>query len=179
MVMTTNVKNDRLEKRFDKWDVDGNGRIERTDFEAEAQRILQAFGEPPNSPQGRAVLESFTSTFEYLAEQAGVGRTGSLDKDRFMNVIETEVFQGGDAGFGRVVRPMIQAILNLCDTDGDGEVNRDEFAKWLGAVGIDGSKADEAFDAIDSNRSGSLTVDELVNAVKAFHFGTLDVPLLG
>ncbi|MEV6872106.1 EF-hand domain-containing protein [Amycolatopsis sp. NPDC051128] len=176
---TTAVKNERLELRFKKWDRNGNGRIERSDLEAEARRILDAFGESPSTPQGRALLESFTSTFEYLAERAGVGRKGALDRRQFIEVIEAEVFKGGDAGFGRVVRPMIQAILNVCDTDGDGEVNRAEFAKWLSAAGVDRKKADEAFRLIDTNGSGSLTVEELIAAVKAYHFGTLDVPLLG
>ena len=177
--MTTAVRNKRLELRFDKWDRNGNGRIERSDLEAEARRILDAFGESPSTPQGRAVLESFTSTFEYLAERAGVGRDGALDRQQFTKVIEAEVFKSGDAGFGRVVRPMIQAILNVCDTDGDGEVNPAEFTKWLTAVGVSRAKAEESFRLLDTNRSGSLTVDELVAAVKAFHFGTLDVPLLG
>jgi Ca2+-binding EF-hand superfamily protein len=177
--MTTAVKNERLELRFDKWDRNGNGRIERSDLEAEARRILEAFGESPSTPQGRALVESFTSTFEYLAERAGVGRDGALDRRQFTEVIEAEVFKGGDAGFGRVVRPMIQGILNVCDTDGDGEVSPDEFAKWLQAAGVSRAKAEESFRLIDTNGNGSLTVDELVAAVKAYHFGTLDVPLLG
>ncbi|CAL9486780.1 Calerythrin [Actinosynnema sp. ALI-1.44] len=177
--MTTAVKNERLEKRFDKWDVNGNGRIERSDLEAEAQRILKAFGEDQSSPQGRAVVDSFVGTFEYLAQRAGVGSNGSLDRNQFLQVIETEVFQGGDAGFGRVVRPMIQAILNLCDTDGDGEVTKAEFRRWMEAVGVQGAQADKAFGQIDTNGNGSLTVDELVSAVKEYHFGTLDAELLG
>ncbi|MBW4718453.1 EF-hand domain-containing protein [Saccharothrix obliqua] len=177
--MTTAVKNERLDKRFDKWDVDGNGTIERADLENEAQRILKAFGEAPTSPQGRAVVDAFRGLYEYLAERAGVGATGKLDRTRFQQIVETEVFEGGDAGFGRVVRPTIQAILNLCDTDGDGEISRPEFTRWLNAIGVDRSQADEAFRKIDTNGNGSLTVDELVTAVKEFHFGTLDVELLG
>ncbi|NUT93896.1 MAG: EF-hand domain-containing protein [Saccharothrix sp.] len=174
--MTTAVKNERLEKRFDKWDVDGNGVIERSDLEAEAHRILAAFGEPPVSPKGRAVIDSFVGTFEYLAQKA---ESPSLDRESFLRVIETEVFKSGDAGFARVVRPMIQAILNVCDTDGDGEINPSEFARWLGAVGVDPMTAKTAFSKIDTDGSGVLTVDELVNAVKAYHFGTLEAELLG
>ncbi|MEJ2854450.1 MULTISPECIES: EF-hand domain-containing protein [unclassified Saccharothrix] len=177
--MTTAVKNQRLEKRFEKWDVDGDGLIERSDLEAEAQRILKAFGESPSSPQGRAVIDSFVGTYEYLADKAGVGAAGGLDREKFLRVIETEVFQGGDAGFARVVRPMIQAILNVCDTDGDNEINPSEFARWMGAVGVDAATAKSAFSQVDVNGNGSLTVDELVGAVKAYHFGTLDAELLG
>ncbi|WP_433259862.1 EF-hand domain-containing protein [Actinosynnema sp. CS-041913] len=177
--MTTAVKNERLDKRFDKWDIDGDGLIEKANLEGEARRILTAFDETATSPRGHAVLEAFRDMYEHLAERAGVGAGGSLDRQQFLDVIEAEVFQGGDAGFGRVVRPTIQAILDLCDTDGDGEINRAEFTRWLDAVGVDRSQADSAFRAMDLNGNGTLTVEELVAAVKAYHFGTLDVELLG
>ena len=177
--MTTAVQNDRLRQRFAKWDVNGNGTIEKSDYEAEAKRIIQAFGEDPSSPQARAVTQSFVGMFEYLATKAGVGPNGSLDVDQFSAVIESEIFQQGDAGFNRVVRPTIAAIVGLCDTDGDGEVDQSEFAKWLDAIGVNRSSAAEAFRTIDADRSGKLSVDELVHAVRDYHMGKLDVPLLG
>jgi Ca2+-binding EF-hand superfamily protein len=177
--MTTTVKNDRLKKRFEKWDVDANGRIDRSDYEAEARRIIKAFGEDPASPQARAVRDAYIGMYEFLASKAGVGANGSLTEEQFLEVVEAQIFTEGDSGFNRVVRPTIAAILGLCDTDGDGEVNRKEFGKWLDAVGVEQSAVKAAFDAIDTNGSGKLTVDELVAAVRSYHYGTLDVPLLG
>nr|WP_042191104.1 EF-hand domain-containing protein [Kibdelosporangium sp. MJ126-NF4]CEL19845.1 Calerythrin (Calcium-binding protein) [Kibdelosporangium sp. MJ126-NF4]CTQ97069.1 Calerythrin (Calcium-binding protein) [Kibdelosporangium sp. MJ126-NF4] len=177
--MTTAVKNERLRKRFAKWDVNGNGRIERSDYEAEANRIINAFGEDPASPQARAVTQAFVGMFEYLANKAGVGPNGSMNEDQFIGVIEAEIFQQGDAGFNRVVRPTIASIVGLCDTDGDGEVDQREFSRWLNAIGVEPSAAAEAFRTIDADNSGKLTVDELVHAVREYHMGRLDVPLLG
>ncbi|MFC3453799.1 EF-hand domain-containing protein [Amycolatopsis speibonae] len=177
--MTTAVKNDRAKKRFEKWDVNGNGTIEKSDLVAEASRIITAFEEDPASPQARAVRSAFEAMFEYLASKAGVGPSGSLDEEQFINVLETQVFQGGDAGFDKVVRPTIAAIVGLCDTDGDGEVNPSEFAKWLDAIGVERSAAKKAFSDIDANGNGKLTVNELVQAVRDYHSGKIDVPLLG
>ncbi|MER7858759.1 EF-hand domain-containing protein [Amycolatopsis japonica] len=177
--MTTAIKNDRLQKRFQKWDVNGNGRIEKSDFEAEAERIINAFGEDQTSPQARAVKDSFVTMFEFLADKAGVGPNGSLNERQFTEVIEAQIFQEGDAGFARVVRPTISAIVGLCDTDGDGEVDLREFAKWLEAIGVEASAVAPAFRAIDVNGNGKLTVDELVHAVRDYHLGKSDVPLLG
>lgn len=177
--MTTAVKNDRLKKRFEKWDVNGNGKIEKSDFEGEATRIIGAFGEDPASPQARAVRDSFVAMYEYLASKAGAGPNGSLSEKQFAEVIEAQIFQEGDAGFDRVVRPTIAAIVGMCDTDGDGEVNQKEFAKWLDAIGVEPSAAAPAFSAIDVNGNGKLTVDELVHAVRDYHLGKIDVSLLG
>ncbi|ANN17223.1 signal transduction protein [Amycolatopsis orientalis] len=177
--MTAAVKNDRLKKRFQKWDVNGNGKIEKSDFEAEASRIIEAFGEDPTSPQARAVRDSFATMYEYLATKAGTGPKGPLNERQFTEVIEAQIFQEGDSGFDRVVRPTIAAIVGLCDTDGDGEVNQQEFGKWLAAIGVESSATASAFRAIDVNGNGKLTVDELVRAVRDYHMGKIDVPLLG
>ncbi|GAA2786732.1 EF-hand domain-containing protein [Crossiella cryophila] len=177
--MTTAVKNERQIQRFKKWDVNGNGRIERSDYEAEARRIINAFGENETSPRGRAVLDAFIGMFEYQATEAGVGAHGSLTEQQFLDVNEKLMFRDGDVGFSRLLRPTIRAIVDLCDTDGDGEVNPAEFKKWMKAIGVPVSDADASFRAIDSNGNGSLSVEELVNAVRDFHNGTLDVPLLG
>lgn len=177
--MTAAVKNERLRKRFAQWDVNGNGRIEKSDYEAEAHRIIDAFGEDQSSPKARAVRDTFGKMFEYLANKAGVGPNGSMDEEQFVRVVEAEVFSEGDSGFDRVVGPTIRAIVGLCDQDGDGEVDRSEFNRWLDAVGVDRSSATSAFNAIDTDGSGKLSVDELVNAVRNFHLGRLDVPLLG
>lgn len=179
MAMTTAVKSDRLKKRFEKWDVNGNGRIEKADYEAEAHRIIDAFGEEPSSPQARALIDSYVAMYEFLASKAGVDANGSMTEDQFLSVVEAQVFAEGDAGFNRVVRPTVAAMVGLCDTDGDGEVSPAEFRRWLEAIGVDASSAVEAFRTIDVNNNGTLTVDELVGAVRAYHFGTLDVPLLG
>ncbi|GLZ31834.1 calcium-binding protein [Lentzea sp. NBRC 105346] len=177
--MTTAVKNDRLKKRFEKWDVNGNGRIEKSDYEAEARRIIAAFGEAAESPQARVLTNAFIVMFEYLAGKAGVGPDGSMTLEQFTEVVEAEVFASGDAGFSRVVEPTIRAIVGLCDTDGDGEVSHREFGKWLDAIGVEPSAAKASFEAIDTNGNGKLTVDELVRAVRDYHLGKLDVPLLG
>ncbi|AHH95179.1 hypothetical protein GCM10010174_55560 [Kutzneria viridogrisea] len=177
--MTTAVKNERLRKRFEKWDTNGDGQVDRADYLSEADRIVSAFGEDPSTPQARALKDAFAGMYDYLADKAGVGAAGSMSVDQFQEVVQAQLFAEGDAGFSRVVRPTISAIVGLCDVDGDGQINPEEFHKWLEAVGVDRSSAVESFRAIDTNGDGQLSVDELVQAVRDYHFGTLDVPLLG
>jgi Ca2+-binding EF-hand superfamily protein len=174
--MTTAVQNDRLRQRFQKWDVNRNGVVERSDYEAEAKRILQAFGEPPTSPKGRALMDAYLGMFDQMSQAVGAEE---IAEDQFVDYVESQMFEQGDAGFNRVLRPTITAIVNLCDTDGDGEVSPNEFSRWLKAVGVPESQAAQAFRKLDKDGSGNLSADELVEAVRDFHAGTLDVPLLG
>jgi hypothetical protein len=176
--MSPTLQEERLQRRFELWDRDGDGRIDRGDWEHEARRILASFDESPTSDKGHALLEAYLGMWNYLAGHAQLGPNGSLDRQKFQDLADRQILARGQSGFDEVVRPTITAILSLCDTDGDGKVSPKEFRSWIRAIGADQSTADTAFQAIDVNRDGQLSVEELVHAVHRYHAGELDVALL-
>ncbi|WP_234307496.1 MULTISPECIES: EF-hand domain-containing protein [unclassified Streptomyces] len=176
--MSPTVQEERLQRRFELWDRDGDGRIDRGDWEHEARRILASFDESPTSDKGRALLDAYVGMWNYLAGHAQLGPNGSLDRQKFQDLADRQILARGRSGFDEVVRPTITSILNLCDKDGDGQVSPKEFKLWIKATGADESTADTAFRAIDANNDGQLSVEELVQAVHKYHAGELDVALL-
>lgn len=177
--MTTAITTDRLRQRFAKWDVDGSGSLERADFEREADRVAGAFGADPRSREAKMLKEAFGNLFDYHAREAGVSGNGSVSEDQFLQINEKLMFSEGEASFNRVLRPVMEALVGLCDSDHDGRINQQEFIQWLKGVGVSESDARDAFRQIDTDGSGELTVEELLAAVRNFHYGKLDVPLLG
>ncbi|MCU7826535.1 EF-hand domain-containing protein [Kitasatospora sp. DSM 101779] len=178
--MTTSVQMQRAQKRFDLWDVNGDGQIDRADWDAEARRILQAFGEAPGTPAARSLMDAYLGMWAFFADKAGIDeQTGALTPEQFNHIAEEHILENGGAGFGRVVKPTIQAIVELIDVDGDGQVNPAEFKSWMDAIGVQDMNPLEAFAQIDTDGDGQLSVDELVQAVRAYHLGDIDVPLLG
>ncbi|MCX2729649.1 EF-hand domain-containing protein [Saccharopolyspora sp. NFXS83] len=177
--MTAAIANERLRKRFAKWDLDGSGRLERSDFEKEAVQIVQAFGKNTDGAEAQSVQDALTGMFEYLAGEAGTTAGGSLSEDEFVRVTQKLIFEDGEEQFNRVLGPLVRSIVGLCDKNDDGKIDAAEFASWLTAVGVDRSQAAEAFVNVDTDANGELTVDELLAAVRDFHFGRLDVELLG
>lgn len=174
--MTTATKADsRLEQRFRLWDSNGNGVIERSDFETEADGIISRLG-AEGTAKGNALRQAYLSMFERLAEAAG---TQQMNREQFVAVAEQEIISKGDAGFASVVQPTIQAIVDVLDTDGDGEIDPDEMTKWFDAIGLSGAEAERAFAEMDTDGSGKLSTTELVNAVRDYHLGRNDIPLLG
>ncbi|EGG47162.1 MULTISPECIES: EF-hand domain-containing protein [Streptomyces] len=174
----TGTQRKRLEQRFDLYDINEDGRIDRTDLEREAQRIVRAFGEHESSPRAQALLHAYPQMFDYLVARADLAAGSSMTKEQFVGVAEREMLRHGAAGFGKVLRPSIRAMVDLCDIDGDGQVNPAEFRRWLEAISGDIDAA-RAFEAIDANGDGQLSVDELVTAVGLYHEGKQDAPLLG
>ncbi|MEU1388412.1 MULTISPECIES: EF-hand domain-containing protein [unclassified Nonomuraea] len=165
----------RLEERFRLWDNDGSGAIERSDFENEADGIIEGLG-VQGTPQAQQLKQAYLAMFDHLARAAGASR---LDQDQFLQAAEQEIISKGDAGFAQVVGPTIQAIVNVLDRDNDGEVDSSEMAKWFAAIGLDGEVAANAFQEMDTDGTGRLSVSELVNAVRDYHLGKNDIPLLG
>ena len=53
------------------------------------------------------------------------------------------------------------------DTDGDGQISKDEFSAAASKAGADSSVADAVFNKIDANGDGSVAQDELTKADKA------------
>lgn len=176
--MTTALANDRLRQRFEKWDADRSGVLERSDFEQEAAATARNFGVDVNSPEGRNLRKAYSDLFDYQARQAGVGPNGPISQQQFVAANE-KLMQQGEGDFDRMMRPLIKALIDLCDDNHDGMINQTEYTKWLKAVGVDPSTASSTFSQIDTNGDGELSVDELLAAVRQFHFGKLDVPLLG
>lgn len=177
--MTTAAANERLKQRFDQWDHNGDGTLQRSDFEQEASQIVRTFGVSESSPEARALHDAMVNLYEYHAQEAGVGTDGAIDESQFMRVNENLIFEQGEAAFNRVLSPLIKAIIGLCDKNADGRINNDEFRAWLRGIGVPESQAEDAFRQIDTTGDGELSEKELLAAVRNFHFGKLDVPLLG
>jgi Ca2+-binding EF-hand superfamily protein len=165
----------RLEERFHLWDNDSNGVIERVDFESEVDGIISGLG-AQGTAKAAKLKQTYLGMFDQLAKAAGTTR---MNLEKFVQAAEREIISKGDAGFAKVVRPTIQAIVNVLDTDGDGEVDATEMEKWFAAIGLAPDVAGAAFQQLDTDGTGRLSVDELVDAVRDYHLGRNDIPLLG
>jgi len=182
------VQEQRLRQRFTLYDKDGDGKIGAADFQGEANRIVQGLGVSPSSP---ALVNTYTAMFPDPAKV--IGGAGDLlggvtkaataavtvDVSQFVSLINTLMISAGEAGFNAFLAPTINAIAKVLDTDGDGMVKAPEYRSWYGAIGLSGDVADAAFNAVDTDGDGAVSVQEIVNAVRDFHFGKSNVAMLG
>ena len=165
----------RMEKRFELWDREGKGYVERSDVEAGAVRFAQALGEQ-GSAKEQALIDAYMRMWDSLSRAAGTDRVG---KDVFLRLSETAVIGEGDGGFDRVLRPVVEALADLLDADGDGRVGEREFLRWAGVMGVRGPDSARAFEHLDGDGDGTLSREEFTVAVRDYLFGRHDAPLFG
>ena len=168
----------RIRTRFGRWDLEGSGGLTREAFGREADRISDAFGVERAGAAADRLRASLLGLFDLCADRAGVSRDGAISEVQFLKISEDLIFEQGEAAFNRALRPVVAGVVSVCDRDGDGEVDRTEFTRWLGALGLDDVRAGAAFERIDVSGRGTLGLEELLSAIRDYHYGRLDVELI-
>ncbi|MCX5283981.1 MULTISPECIES: EF-hand domain-containing protein [unclassified Streptomyces] len=153
----------RIAARFAGFDQDGNGYIDREDFNAAAKAVLSAFGTAARSDKGQALYIG--------AEAFWQGMAGIADRDGDQRITREEFVSGAvkrlrdnPERFAEIARPFLHAALAVADTDGDGTATLDETRRVLAALGADEDTAAAAATALDADTDGRIGETEVVAA---------------
>ncbi|MFI6326450.1 EF-hand domain-containing protein [Nonomuraea sp. NPDC050556] len=163
--MVTDLRNRKLDRAFGHMDLDADGTVGREDLLGLGARILVGFGESPTTTTGRKLIDSFDAIWDTLAGD----RDGRITAEEFHGRM-TAAFIEGDS-FEPVFAPAAQAVAELCDTDGDGQIGPAEFRIMLSAFCTAYDDVDAAFDRLDRDVDGRLSVAELVEATRQYYTG--------
>ncbi|MBV1937401.1 EF-hand domain-containing protein [Streptomyces sp. BV286] len=153
----------KIAARFATFDQDGNGYIDREDFNAATKALLAEFGTTARSDKGQALYIG--------AEAFWQGMAGIADRDGDQRITREE-FVGGAVKrlrdnperFAEIARPFLDAALAVADGDGDGAVTVDETARILKALGVPEETAADAAGALDADTDGLVEEPEIVSA---------------
>ncbi|GAA3426655.1 EF-hand domain-containing protein [Streptosporangium sandarakinum] len=163
--MSTELLKHKLDRAFGHLDVDGDGRAVRDDMLGLGARILVGFGESPTSPAGNRLVGGLEAVWATLS--AATGGDGVISPEGFRAGM-ISAFVEGDR-FDPVFRPAAEAVARLCDADGDGSVRPAGLRIALTAFGTAHDDVDVAFDRLDRDRDGVISVGELVEAVRQYY----------
>ncbi|MFF2654013.1 EF-hand domain-containing protein [Streptomyces sp. NPDC058045] len=154
----------RIAARFAGFDQDGNGHIDREDFNAAVRALLTEFGATARCDKGQALYAG--------AEAFWQGMAGIADRDGDQRITREE-FLGGAVKrlrdnperFAEIARPFLHAVRDLADADADGALTVAETVRVLRVLGVPEEAGRAAAESLADPVSG--TVAESV-AVRAF-----------
>jgi Ca2+-binding EF-hand superfamily protein len=152
-----------IDERFALLDHGGNGTLEHEDLEGLALRVVEGLGEPVSSPKGTAVLRGIPELWRALLRCSDADGDERISREEFGLALETGRLIT-DAALDRTVRRTVQAILDLCDSDGNGELDQRELGDLLALCGVPADQAPRIFAEIDTDGSGAVSVEELTEA---------------
>jgi Ca2+-binding EF-hand superfamily protein len=153
----------RIAARFATFDQDGNGWIDREDFNSAAKALLAEFGVPARSDKGQALYAG--------AEAFWQGMAGMADRDGDQRITRQEFVSGAvkrlhdnPERFGEIARPFLHAGLALADTDGTGTATVDDTVRLLRVLGVAPELAQAIAAGLDTDGDGKVAEAEIVPA---------------
>ncbi|WP_031068066.1 EF-hand domain-containing protein [Streptomyces sp. NRRL WC-3742] len=158
----------KIDRCFGHIDAAGKGSIDREDLLTLGTRLLSEFGEQPTSPRGTRLMMGMTEFWDALYSAADTDGDSRLSREEYRSGMKGAFITSKD-GFDATFRPLTEAICTLLDTDGNGEVDAQEFHAWQQVFGTSQADSHEAFRALDTDGSGALSVDELLAAMREYY----------
>ncbi|QLY30184.1 EF-hand domain-containing protein [Nocardia huaxiensis] len=160
----------KLARRFQTFDFDGDGRIERSDFESSAAALAAEFGHGPDSPARKHLLDLSLALWDHLVTVADANADGVITLPEYQRAFADGLLVT-EATFERGYRPFLEAITAIADTDADGNLTVTDHIRWTGALmHLPESDARAIHHRLDTDHDGYITADDLLQAIHDYYF---------
>ncbi|MFI1968887.1 EF-hand domain-containing protein [Streptomyces cinnamoneus] len=137
-------------------DADGDGVISREEYAARAERVALAAGRAEDDPLVVTARTAGRRAWELMDANGDGGVTFD----------EYAAWAGAEA-FDTVCEPVLGALFDVIDTDGDGTLDLPEFTKLRAALGNPVGNIETAFDALDSDGDGRVRRADYIASIRA------------
>jgi len=166
----------RLGRLFEAYDADQDGYVGQEDFERRAAGMIHTFGVDAEQQRPQALRNEVLQGWQRLQAAMDTDNDQRLSKEELLTFMANTII-GRPGAFVQLMLPTLQAVLDVVDTDRDGRIGLEEFVKWQGSARATEAEATQAFQQLDRDGDGSLTQDELLQALEEYF--TSDDPEAG
>ncbi|MEU4213340.1 EF-hand domain-containing protein [Streptomyces sp. NPDC026206] len=149
--------------QFRALDTDSNGFLERDDYNAIVDRMLDEFQVEPASPSAQNLRHQYLNLFDRLLSRMDTDGDGRISEAEFLTSVGSSVTKSQ----GRAMRPVAHAVFSNADRDHDDHLSAADFRRLLrvmdapmgddviARVLVDGRLSREAFARIIEDYYGS------------------------
>ncbi len=164
---------DRLRRgarRFRTYDLGGDGFIEQADFQLAAGGLGEELGHKPGSPARQHATNLCLQLWQHLAQAVGTGHDGRISQAEYKTAFAAGLLVT-PASFDQGYRPFLDAIMDIADVDGDGELTVDEQIRWTRSVmNLPETDSREVFRRLDTDGDGYITTRDMLGAIREYYF---------
>ena len=159
----------KFEADVDRWDLDGNGVVERSDFELAARRIAERVGADPSGAEAGRLLDAYRRIWDSWWAGADRDNDGRVTRQEYVDGLRQFVGSAGAEQVEAGARELIAVVFDALDIDSDGAIGRREYEAFVEAQGGDVEAVGEVWPTLDADGDGRLTRDEFVRLVAEYY----------
>lgn len=151
---------------FRLYDANNNGKINKADYERRTHFLAQQRGFEMDSPEYLQIRQRIMSDWEQLSFYVDEDADGQIILREFLAYYEYVL--SDDTMWSENAEETADAIIEVCDVNGDGKITVDEYGVFFKSYTLTDAQVQFAFEKLDADGDGLVTMNELVNAFDQF-----------
>ncbi|MGP3633341.1 EF-hand domain-containing protein [Streptomyces sp. 24-1644] len=157
----------KIAHRFAAFDQDGNGYIDRADFNAAAARLLKEFGTTARCDKGQSLYTGAEAFWQGMAGIADVDGDQRVTREEFVGGAVKRLRDNPER-FAEIARPFLRAAIAVADNENDGAASVTAVERALRVLGADAETARVAAQQLDTDQDGRVAEAEAVGAFATY-----------
>ena len=164
--MLTDLQKAKMTRLFHFWDLNHNGYLDKADYETIVTRIANERGWQKGSTDFASTYNTVMTNWAQVEKFAQDNDNQNVYLPDWLAYCDYVV--NNQSAYRIHAMELMMTLLNAVDTNGDGQITREDYKMWFRIFGNSDEEAERAFDHIDTDNSNVLSLDEMIHAVDEF-----------
>ncbi|WP_030692273.1 EF-hand domain-containing protein [Streptomyces globisporus] len=158
----------KIERGFDRLDVNGNGVLTEDDHVEMGRRVASSLGHTEDSPETERIVDAYLAIWREVHLPFLPAGSQGIPRDQF--VASTRTLAQNPEAARAALGGIAETYLQIADIDQDGRISPHEFLAFQRGhfPEFTEENAAEAFSHLDTDGDGMLSPAEFTNAVVEF-----------
>ncbi|NEO93010.1 MAG: hypothetical protein F6K56_23390 [Moorea sp. SIO3G5] len=166
--MLTEFQKQKLPRLFEMYDADNNGFIEQADFERFLETYSQLRSWEPGSPNYNSFQSKLMSRWDSMQKFADTNRDNRISLEEWLKYIENILKDQGV--YEAEIRGIAGFVFSVFDTNGDDQLDLEEYRQFYRTSGHDENMANEVFKRLNFKDDDSITKEKHIELIDQFFY---------